>query len=152
MMIHTIGPHRFAVWRSNRKNRSNEDILKGRDQEQHCVFVIIRLQMVSFGIRNRWFVPARIIDYEHNYFSNRSHHACPRTQKYTQVCIPALHKIWPIMLIKTFGETRFAVGRLVCSDSNGRVRPTIGLISELHSETRLPFGTLTRDSNGDYDK
>ena len=47
-----------------------------------------------------------------------------RTQKNAQNCVALVMIIWPMMLARTFLDTRLAVGLLGCIIGYGNVRPT----------------------------
>jgi hypothetical protein len=75
-----------------------------------------------------------------------------RTQKNAQNCAVLVITIWPMMLARTFLDTRLAVGLLGCIQGYGSVRPTIKCSITIGNITNFCFVGLTADCDGDYNK
>jgi len=76
-----------------------------------------------------------------------THQGCLRTAWKPTACIRMQIAIWPRRGVKTFRETRFAVGRFRQSTGNGPVQPTI-YVSVASLPCWIGF-QLTEDGNGE---
>lgn len=117
----TIGVHGFAIWRSNTKDAGNENILKARDKEECRVLVIesFELFVIHIGLS----VPVQVSSPSRPH-SVLAYQDCLRTHTKTNNCTAALMIICPMILVKTFFDTKLAVGLFGCNLGYGNVRPT----------------------------